>query len=101
MSDPEETGPGFETALDELERLIEDLERGDLELARAMASYERGVGLLARCQGLLEGAERSVALLTGVDAEGRPLTTPFDATASADREAPGRRAAASDHGPVD
>ncbi len=78
----------FEDALEELEGIVETLERGEPALAAALARYERGVHLLAHCQGLLDGAERTVALLTSVDAAGEPTTAPFDATATADRPLP-------------
>jgi exodeoxyribonuclease VII small subunit len=73
---------GFEDALDALERTVEGLEAGDLGLDDALAEYARGVQLLARCRSLLDAAERSVALLTGVAADGTPLTAPFDASAT-------------------
>ena len=79
---------GFEPALRRLEQVVEELEAGDLGLDGALAKYEEGVRLLARCRGLLDGAERKVALLTGVDAAGAALTIPFDAAATADREPP-------------
>ncbi len=74
----------FEAALENLERIVDDLQRGELDLAASLASYEKGVALLARCQALLDGVDRSVALLTGVEADGTPITTPFDASATAD-----------------
>src|SRR6185437_8716213 len=49
----------FEDALDQLETIVGDLERGEPELSSALAKYERGVRLLARCHQLLETAERS------------------------------------------
>jgi exodeoxyribonuclease VII small subunit len=79
---------GFEKAIQQLEQTVEALESGELGLDDALANYELGVRMLKRCYGLLDGAERIVAILTGVDAEGRPLTAPFDATATADRETP-------------
>ena len=75
---------GFEAALEELEGIVEELERGGPDLGTALARYGRGVRLLGRCHGLLDGAERSVALLTGVDEAGHPVTAPFDASATAD-----------------
>ena len=42
--------------------------------------------LLTLCYGLLERAERSVAVLTGLDAQGNPVTAPFDATATIEIE---------------
>jgi exodeoxyribonuclease VII small subunit len=79
---------GFEAALRQIEAIVADLERGEPELARALAKYEEGVRLLARCYGLLDRAEQTVALLTGVDEAGNPITAPFDAAAtlSAPRE---------------
>jgi exodeoxyribonuclease VII small subunit len=79
----------FEDALNRLERVVDDLEQGDSGLTKALARYEEGVRLLVRCQAELDRAERSVALLTGVDADGRPLTAPFDATATAGLGDPG------------
>jgi exodeoxyribonuclease VII small subunit len=83
-----EPAPEFEAALEELERIVADLETGEPALAGALAKYERGVRLLAYCHGLLEGADRTIALLSGVDPDGRPQSTPFDATATADRGFP-------------
>ena len=83
---PEETELRFEAAVSQLEQIVESLERGEPELAMALTKYETGVRLLSRCYALLERAERSVALLTGVDAEGNPVTASFDATATLDVE---------------
>ncbi len=74
--------PSFEEALRRLEQVVDDLERGEPELSSALKKYELGVRLLARCQTVLEQAERSVALLTGVDAAGNPVATPFDPAAT-------------------
>jgi len=68
----------FEDALKRLEQVVDDLERGEPELSSALKKYELGVSLLAQCQTVLEQAERSVALLTGVDASGNPISAPFD-----------------------
>ena len=78
----------FEVAFAQLERIVTELERGNLDLSGSLASYERAVGLLARCQSLLDGVDRSVALLTGVDADGNPITAAFDASATAVSVAP-------------
>ena len=79
--------PSFEDALKRLEQVVDDLERGEPELSSALKKYELGVRLLAQCQTVLEHAERSVTLLTGVDAAGNPVSTPFDpATVPAEPE---------------
>lgn len=82
MNDPL-TGdpPRFEAALQGLERTVRELEAGDLDLDDALAAYGRGVRLLAHCQGLLDAAERQIALLTGVGDDGSAQTAPFDAKA--------------------
>ena len=81
MPIPEEVA--FEAALAELEQIVEALERGGPDLSQALAGYGRGVALLGHCQEILDHAERSVALLTGVDDVGQPITAPFDAAATA------------------
>jgi exodeoxyribonuclease VII small subunit len=86
MPDEPEPEPSFEQALTQLERIVASLERGEPELTTALAKYEKGVRLLTLCHRLLDQAEQSVALLTGVDDQGNPLTVPFDATATIARE---------------
>jgi exodeoxyribonuclease VII small subunit len=81
-----EPKPRFEDALAQIEKIVADLERGEPALSAALGKYENGVKLLRQCYQLLEEAEQSVALLTGTDEQGNPLTTPFDATATLARE---------------
>lgn len=82
MSEP--TEPTFEVALAELEQIIRNLEDGSATLDESLALYERGVQLLKQCQGQLRVAELRITALTGVDEAGKPLTQPFDHTASTD-----------------
>ncbi len=70
--------PSFEEALGQLEGIVRQLEEGELGLDEALARYEDGVKLLRRCHQLLEKAERRIELLSGVDAEGNPISTPFE-----------------------
>jgi exodeoxyribonuclease VII small subunit len=60
---PNELPTDFETALVELEALVEQLERGDLPLEEALASFERGVGLTRQCQAALQSAQQKVEIL--------------------------------------
>lgn len=69
----------FERSLDELERLVEKMEHGDLTLEESLASYERGVGLYRKCQTALEQAELRVRLLT--DPQDPGSAEPFAADA--------------------
>lgn len=78
-SDISETAPPkFEDCLSELEVIVAELEGGKLGLAEALARYEQGVKYLKSCHGLLERAERRIEILSGVDADGKPVTKPFD-----------------------
>ena len=54
----------FETSLDELEQLVQKMEKGDLSLDDSLAAYERGGNLYRQCQGALEQAELRVRLLS-------------------------------------
>lgn len=83
----------FEDALEELRTVVADLEGGRLGLEASLERFEEGVSLLRRCRATLDRAERRVELLTGVDADGEPVTEPFDASATAEQSGAGRRAA--------
>ena len=72
----------FEQSLEELEKIVAELESGKLGLSDALARYEQGIKHLRGCQELLERAERKIELLSGVDADGNPITQPFEETES-------------------
>jgi exodeoxyribonuclease VII small subunit len=74
--------PTFERALERLEAIVRELEEGQVGLADAMTRYQQGVHLLRYCHELLQRAERQVALLSGVDAEGKPISAPLDDSAA-------------------
>lgn len=67
----------FESALEELEQLVERLESGDLPLDEALADFERGVKLTRECQQKLASAEQKVKVLMEEGGQVREL--PFDA----------------------
>ena len=73
-----ENEPGFEQSLARLEEIAAELEEGSIGLETALARYEEGVRLLRRCSGLLSGAQRRIELLSGFDADGNPVSTPWD-----------------------
>ena len=54
----------FEASLEELERVVKELERGDLPLEKSLELFERGMKLSADCKKQLEEAETRVELLT-------------------------------------
>jgi exodeoxyribonuclease VII small subunit len=83
--------PSFEQALKRLEEIVHLLEEGDLGLNEALEHYEEGVKLLRQSYELLQRAERRIEILSGVDAEGNPLTKPFDDAATVEMEQKSRR----------
>ena len=80
----------FEDALAKLEQAVERLEAGNIGLADAITEYEQGVSYLKHCHQLLERAERKIELLTGVDADGNPLSRIFEHEASVRSETPAK-----------
>lgn len=67
----------FESALEELEQLVERLESGDLPLDEALSDFERGVKLTRECQQKLASAEQKVKVL--MEENGQVQELPFDA----------------------
>ena len=53
----------YEEALAELERLISQLESGQLPLDKLLESYQRGAQLLEYCRGRLEAVETQVKVI--------------------------------------
>ena len=53
----------FESNLKELEKIVKQLEAGDLSLKEALKLYERGVSLSRSCHEQLEEAERRIEVL--------------------------------------
>jgi exodeoxyribonuclease VII small subunit len=73
----------FEESLLELERMVRELEDGQLGLEDALARYEQGVGLIKSCCQQLQQAEQRILLLTGVGEEQKPILQPFKHEATA------------------
>ena len=68
----------FEQALEALERIVDDLERGDVPLDQSIRIYERGEALKAHCDRLLKAAEDKVEKIR-LSRDGRPAgTEPLD-----------------------
>ncbi|MEX0954498.1 MAG: exodeoxyribonuclease VII small subunit [Rhizobiaceae bacterium] len=68
----------FEKALEALEKIVDDLERGDVPLDESIRTYERGEALKAHCEKLLKAAEDKVEKIR-LSREGKPVgTEPLD-----------------------
>jgi len=62
----------FEQALAALERIVDDLEKGDVPLDQSIRIYERGEALKAHCDRLLKAAEDKVEKIR-LARDGKPV----------------------------
>ena len=69
MSDTPISEMTFEQAMSELERIVTELERGDVPLEDSISLYEKGAELKKRCETKLKEAEQKVAAIT-LDGDG-------------------------------
>jgi exodeoxyribonuclease VII small subunit len=67
----------FENAYQELEGIVERMERGEQELEKSLADFERGVSLMKHCHSKLKDAEQKVDILVK-DNDGLFSTEPFE-----------------------
>jgi exodeoxyribonuclease VII small subunit len=72
---PPQTVASFETSLDELEKVVKELESGDLSLDRSLELFSRGIELSDSCRKQLEEAETRVEML--IRKEGTYQPEPF------------------------
>jgi exodeoxyribonuclease VII small subunit len=55
--------PKFEQCLERLEKIVDQLEKGDIPLEQAIALFEEGMKLSNSCRSELENAEGKVEIL--------------------------------------
>jgi len=53
----------FEEAVLELEKIVEDLEKGELSLEESMDAFQRGIELSKFCSKKLDEAEKKISIL--------------------------------------
>lgn len=71
-----EQKPSFESAVSELERIVTEMEGGQLSLEESLTSYRRGVALLRGCQEQLSEAENQLRQFDGQDL--KPIDLPAE-----------------------
>ena len=76
---PNDKPKTFESSLEELERIVRELEQGELPLERSLELFEQGVALSRECQDRLNQAERRIEILMR-DNKGQAATRPFEPT---------------------
>ena len=67
--------PGFEKSLERLERIVHEMESGELGLEKMMKHFEEGMSLVGICSAKLNEVERKIELL--VKKGGATVTEPF------------------------
>jgi exodeoxyribonuclease VII small subunit len=65
----------FEACLEQLEKVVKELESGDLPLERSLELFEKGMQLSETCRRQLEDAETRVEIL--LKKEGKVQPEPF------------------------
>jgi len=76
MNNAQEQARSFESSLEALERIVQQLESGDLPLEKSLELFEQGIRLSRECQERLSQAERRIEVLLR-DNQGRPVVGAF------------------------
>lgn len=66
----------FESSMEELEKLVEQMEQGDISLEESLKAFERGIKLTRTCQQALQEAEQKVQIL--LEKNGQQTLEPFN-----------------------
>lgn len=85
MADKNASEKKFEVALEELEKVVEELESGDLSLEDSLTAFEKGVGLVKYCNQKLTDVEKKIELLVR-DKEGKLQLKVLDSIVGDDEE---------------
>jgi exodeoxyribonuclease VII, small subunit len=54
----------FESNLNNLEKIVSELESGQLSLEESLEKYKKGIDLVKKCNTIIENAEKEVQRLT-------------------------------------
>src|SRR3954451_22645389 len=78
---PAGTDLNFETAMDRLEKIVEQMESGKLALEDLIVRYEEGMKLVKVCQERLASAEQKIEIIAR-DGGGKPVVKNFEPEAA-------------------
>ena len=65
----EEEKLNFEVAIKSLEQIVQELEKGDLNLDDSVSRFEQGIKISKECSKILEEAEKKITILVKKDDE--------------------------------
>ena len=57
----------FEDAMQELEKIANELEKGDLSLEESVTKFEEGIKLSKKCSSIIDEAEKKITILLQKD----------------------------------
>lgn len=77
----------FEDQMAELEKVVDQLEKGDLTLEENVTLFERGVKLSDACKAQLASAESRIQVLLDPQAEGSPRVEDLAVTVADEEDA--------------
>lgn len=63
------TKPNFEKNMSDLENIVTELEKGDLNLDESISKFEEGIKISKECNKILEDAEKKITILLQKDGE--------------------------------
>ena len=75
----------FEKALEKLEKIVSELEDGNISLEDALSRYEEGIKLSRQCQEKLAHAEKKIEVLSKT-AKGELIRKPFEESLESDED---------------
>ena len=82
-----QTQVNFETAMDRLEAIVDEMESGKMMLEELIVRYEEGMKLVKICQERLASAEQRIEIITRNHA-GKPVVKEFEPAAETARSGP-------------
>jgi exodeoxyribonuclease VII small subunit len=68
----------FEQAMKQLEKIVQDLESGDMPLEKSIKTFEEGIQLSKFCSEKLDETEKRITILMQ-NSDGKVFETPFSA----------------------
>ena len=90
-ADPAAAAPSFEEMMERLEKLVSQLEQGNLSLEESIRAFEEGIRLVKKCTAVLGQAEKRIHRLTqegGAAPETEPMAEDEEPRGERDDELP-------------
>src|SRR2546428_3266108 len=89
MARKDVSNKNFESAMEEIEQVVEQIESGELSLEESLAAYEKGVGLVKFCYQKLNEVEKRIEFLIK-DKEGKLQLKVLENLPAEDKDRDGR-----------